>query len=211
MSRNPWYHSGCISGRDLTLLMLILLGVLGLVSCDVFSPREPEAPIGTGSDFEPATSPTILLRNFQNSLRTANTLDYRRCFSDGSGTLQDYLFTPAADGAAVAPGRFAEWSLADEEGYLRTLLSELLEGGVPTVILTPPDVTEAPIGDSIRFEAEYSVNFPHTRAGVEREGFGRLIFTMKLSERNEWYITTWRDLPLDGRATWSVIKARFSQ
>ena len=211
MARNPWYQSGCMSGRDLTLMLLMLLGLLGLLGCDVFNPRDPEPPIGSDSDFEPATSPTIVLRNLQNSLRTSNTLDYRRCFSDGSGNLPPYSFIPAADGAAVAPGRFSDWSLADEEGYLRTLLSELIEGGVPTVILNPPEVTEAPIGDSIRFEAEYSVNFPHTRAGVEQEGFGRLVFTMKLSERNEWFISTWRDLPLDGRPTWSVIKARFSQ
>ncbi len=199
------------NAHGLFLLVLTTCVTYGSAGCDVFSPREPEPPIGEGSDFQPATSPSIVLRNLQNSLTFANALDYRRCFSDSSASLPSFHFTPAPDGAAVAPGRFSDWRLSDEEGYIRTLLSELAPGGVPTLILTPPDVTEAPIGDSIRYEAEYSVNFPHTRSGVEREAFGQLIFTMKLSNRNEWFITNWRDVPLDGRPTWSVLKARFSQ
>lgn len=190
--------------------LTLVLGVLS-GSCSIFEPREPEEPIGTGSQFEPPTSPSILLANLKSSLTFTNALDYRRSFSDSSLGLPAYRFTPAADGAAVAPGRFADWSVAEEENYLQRIFSELEPGAIPTLILSPPTVTEAPIGDSIRYEAEYSVNFPHTRAGVEREAFGRLVFTMKLSNRNEWYITAWRDIPVDSRPTWSVIKARFSQ
>ncbi len=190
---------------------LSLLLFIPLLSCSLFEPRDPEEPIGTGSQFEPPTSPSIVLHNLQSALTFTNALDYRRSFSDGTQGLPPFRFTPAADGRAVAPGRFSDWDLADEEEYLQTVFSELIPGAVPTLILSPSDVTEAPIGDSIRFEAEYSVNFPHTRTGAEQEAFGRLRFTMKLSNRNEWYITDWEDLPIDSRPTWSVIKARFSQ
>lgn len=190
---------------------LALLLSVTLLSCSLFEPRDPEEPIGSGSQFQPPTSPSIVLKNLQSALTYTNAFDYRKSFSDGTQGLPPFRFTPAADGRAVAPGRFSDWGLEDEEEYLQTIFSELIPGSIPTLILSPSDVTEAPIGDSIRFEAEYSVNFPHTRTGAEQEAFGRLRFTMKLSNRNEWYITDWEDIPVDSRPTWSVIKARFSQ
>ena len=192
------------------LLILIILTAAALSSCELFEPREPEPPITGGSAFEPPTSPSIVLKNLQNALLFANALDYRKCFSDSSDGLTRFRFVPAPDGESVAPGRFSDWSIDEEEEYIRTIFSEMQEGAIASLTLTPPDVTTTPIGDSIRFTADYAVSFPHTRQGVEREAFGRLIFTMRLSDRNEWAITRWQDLSIDDRPTWSLIKARFS-
>ena len=98
----------------------------------------------------------------------------------------------------------------DEEEYIRTIFSELVEGSAGTLTLTPSTVTDAPIGDSVRFTANYTLNLPHSREGVEREAIGRMVITMKLSPRNEWYITWWQDIAINNEPSWSLLKARFS-
>ena len=88
-------------------------------------------------------------------------------------------------------------------------LSELAQGSAPSLVLTPSEVTNVPIGDSVQYIGTYTVRFPHTREGAEREAQGTLEFTMKLSRQNEWYIVRWRDITLENMTSWSLIKARF--
>ena len=199
-----------VSARTLLPLLAVLLSG-PLAGCDLFGPRDPEPPIDEGSGFEVPTAPNILLDNLRRSITEANAIDYRRNFSDGTAGLPSFRFTPASDGASIDPGLFANWTVAEEEEYIRDLFSELVEGGIASLVLTPPDVSEAALGDSLLYAADYALNVPHTRSGVEREAFGRFVVTMKLSERNEWYITAWQDIALDDRSTWSVIKARFAR
>lgn len=184
--------------------------VPGISSCDVFGTREPETPINAGSAFESPTTPSIVLRNMQSALNFGNALDYRKCFSDSSLGLPGFQFQPSVEGQSVAPGRFASWTINDEESYIRNIFAELAPGTAASVSFNPSDITDVPIGDSIRFTADYAVSFPHTRQGVEREASGRLLFTLRLSSRNEWYITYWQDIAVDGNPSWSLLKARFS-
>lgn len=180
-----------------------------IAGCGLFDTREPENPINAGSAFEAPTSPSIVLRNMQSALNFANALDYRKCFADSSVGLAPFRFQASVEGLAVSPGRFATWTVSDEESYIRNIFAELAEGTTASVSFNPADIVDVPIGDSIRFSADYAVNFPHTRQGVEREASGRLLFTLRLSPRNEWYITYWQDIAVDGKPTWSLLKARF--
>ena len=195
-------------------LVSVLSGILLLPllfgGCDLFATREAEPPVTGGSSFEQPTTPTIVLRNLQSAITFSNSLDYRKCFSDSSVGLEAFHFQPSAEGLSVAPGRFVNWSINDEEEYIRTIFSELIEGESSSLTLTPSEVTEAVIGDSVRYSADYKVSFPHTREGVEREASGRLVFTMKLAPRNEWYITGWQDIGVNNQPSWSLLKARFS-
>ena len=194
-----------------SLILLPIVAISGVLQgCDILATREPEPPITGGSAFESPTTPSVVLRNLKSSISFSNSLDYRKCFSDSSFGSEPFGFQPSAEGLSVAPGRFTDWSIDDEEEYIRTIFSELVEGSAGALTLTPSDVTDAPMNDSIRFTADYSLNFPHTREGIERETTGRLVFTMKLSPRNEWYITFWQDFAVNNQPTWSLLKARFS-
>ena len=175
----------------------------------MFSTREPENPINAGSGFEPATTPTIVLRNLENALNYANAGDYRKCFSDTSRGLPRFTFQPSVQGLSAAPQKFADWSIDEEEEYIRNIFAELRDGGVASVIFTPSEVTSLAIGDSVRFNADYIVRFPHDRAGAEEEAAGSLELTLRQSRQNEWYITYWRDISRSDRPSWSLIKARF--
>lgn len=195
-------------GRATTYIALTALLTLS-VGCDLFSPREPENPSNAGSQFEPAITPSIVLRNMQSALSFANAADYRRCFADSSKGLPGFSFHPSVQGAAADPGAFLDWGADDEEEYLRNIFAELQPGTFASLSLDNPDVTEVPIGDSVQYTSRYTVRFPHTRAGAEREASGTLQFTLRRSEQNEWFITRWRDISDGTSNSWSLIKARF--
>jgi len=193
---------------------LIVSGVIAVVwtalgSCGLFEPREPEAPIAAGSQFESPTSPSIVLRNLEEALLSANAADYIRCLSDTSKGLPPFRFTPSTQGLSIAPETFADWGIGQEQTYIRNLFADIQVGEVSAVSFSPSEVTVPPIGDSVQFTATYSVRFPHSRTDVEQQADGRLQFTFRQSRQNEWYITAWRDIVLDNQTSWSVLKARF--
>lgn len=194
-------YIGCVWG-----LAIIACTMAG---CDVFAPREPQTPVATGSTFEQPTSPSIVLRNLESSLLSANSSDYRRCFSDSARGLPPFQFIPSAQGLASAPAAFSGWNLDDEEQYLRNIFAELQPGQLASVSFSPADVTTPPIGDSVQFTATYSLRFPHTRPDVDQRAEGRLQFTFRQSTQSEWFITSWRDIVVENKTSWSIIKARF--
>lgn len=180
-----------------------------MAACGLFEPRDPEPPASSGSRFESATSPSIVLRNLENSLLSLNASDYRRCFSDSSKGLPPLTFTPSAQGTSMAPTTFANWSIDDEVKYMQNVFAELQPGALPSVSFSPSDVTTPPIGDSVQFTATYQLRIPHTRQDVDQLADGRVQFTFRRSVQNEWYITAWRDIVVENKTSWSFIKARF--
>src|SRR2546429_603352 len=158
-----------------TIIPSILLAAL-FTGCGLFDTRTPENPISSGSAFENPTSPTIVLRNLENALNYANANDYRRCFSDTSNGLPSFAFQPSIQVLSAAPTKFADWTIKQEEQYIRSIFAELQNGAVCSLSFSPQDVTEVPIADSVQFTANYSVHFPHTRTGAERDAEGSLQF-----------------------------------
>lgn len=189
---------------------IVLVTMAALVGgCGLFATRDPENPINSGSGNEPATSPTIVLRNLENSLNYANAGDYRKCFADTSRGLRPYEFHASSQGLAAAPSQFANWGIEKEEEYARNVFAELRDGASASVVFTPSEVTTPQIGDSVRFSADYLVRFPHTRLGAEEEATGTLELTFRQSRQNEWFISVWRDISRNDKTSWSLIKARF--
>jgi hypothetical protein len=193
-----------------TLKISLLMLAAAFAGCGLFDTRTPENPVNSGSTFESPTSPTIVLNNMASALRNSNASDYRRCFSDTSQGLPAFVFFPSTQGLAAAPSKFSNWTIRQEEQYVRAIFAELQEGNVSSVTFNPPVISTVPIADSLQFTASYVVHFPHTREGAERDAQGSLQFTLQLSRQHEWYITSWRDLARDDKPSWSLIKARFA-
>ncbi|MBC8144961.1 MAG: hypothetical protein H7X80_05200, partial [bacterium] len=85
--------------RDYIALAAFVVHAAG---CGAFATREPENPINSGSGFEPATTPTLVLRNLENALNYANASDYRKCFSDTSRGLREFVFQASSQGMSAA-------------------------------------------------------------------------------------------------------------
>lgn len=199
----------CASALLLRRSVFLLCAAVFVAGCGLFATREPENPVNSGSGFEPATTPSIVLRNLESALNYANASDYRKCFADTSRGLRPFSFHASVQGFAVAPSQFANWGIDKEEEYVRNVFAELRDGLAASVVFTPSDVTSIPIGDSLRFTADYVVRFPHSREGAEDEATGTLELTFRQSRQNEWYITQWRDISRSDKPSWSLIKARF--
>lgn len=187
----------------------LILIALGLNGCGLFATRDPENPISAGSNFEQPTTPSVVLQNLTNAIGSANATDYRRCFSDSTQGLPPFTFIASAQGLSAAPTKLRNWGIDQEDQYIRNIFAELSPGSAPSVVFTPSDVKGVPIGDSIVYTGSYSVHFPHTRVGAEKDAEGSLEFTLRLSTQNEWYISTWRDITVENKTSWSLIKARF--
>ena len=190
--------------KYLTLILALLT-----TSCGLFDTREPENPINAGSQFEPATTPTLVLRNIESALSSSNAADYRRCFSDTLRGLPAFVFQPSSQGISTAPGLFGTWGAAQEEEYFENIIAELQPGQLSSVTFTPSEVEAVPVGGTVSYQGSYRIRFPHTRAGVYREAEGLLQLTLMLSKQNEWHITYWHDIANNGNPSWSEIKARF--
>ncbi|HVZ41643.1 MAG TPA: hypothetical protein VHI13_20350 [Candidatus Kapabacteria bacterium] len=196
------------NGAARPLLLLVPMVALA-AGCGLFDTRQPENPINAGSTFEQPTTPSVVLRNLESALTSANAGDYRKCFSDTSLGLPPFIFYPSAQGLSAAPSKFVQWGIDQEETYIGNIFAELMKGSVCSVQFSPTDVTDVPIADSLQFSATYSVHFPHTRDNAERDADGTLVFTFRLSKQNEWYISAWRDVAIPNKTSWSLIKARF--
>src|SRR2546421_11528711 len=104
-----------------------------LVGCGLLETRDPEPPVNSGSQFEPATTPSLVLRNLENALLHANAGDYRKCFGDSSKDIPSLLFQPSIQGSAAAPSKFSNWGISEEEDYIRNIFAELQKGSVCSV------------------------------------------------------------------------------
>lgn len=194
---------------------LYKIGLAGFIAltasgCGLFDTRTPQNPINSGSTFEQAVTPSLVLRNLESALAYSNSNDYRKCFSDTSLGLPAFNFQPSAQGIAAAPSKFADWNVVQEEQYIKNIFTELQPGKLCAVTFSPADVQGATSGDSVQFSANYTAVFPNTRGGAEQSAAGSLQFTIRRSPQSgQWYITSWHDLASDNTTSWSLIKARF--
>jgi len=176
----------------------------------MFSTRVAEPPIGKSGEFEQPLNPTIVLKNIQSSFIYANSSDYRKCFSSTADKLSPFVFYPSSQGIAASPLKLTNWSIEDEEGYLKNIFAQLQVGGVCSISFSPSEVNAVSLGDSVLFTTSYSLKVPHTRGDAEREAEGTAHLVFKRSERNEWFITSMTDFAKDNKTSWSLIKARFA-
>jgi hypothetical protein len=119
------------------------------------------------------------------------------------------VFQPSIQGIAADRGAFDRWGPQEEEEYIRNVFTALEAGRSCALTFYPSEVSGVPIGDSLRFTADYIARFPHTRSDAEREVEGTMHVTFRRSRQNEWYISYWQDVSRGDKPSWSLIKARF--
>lgn len=198
------------------LSLLLALGVsLSVSSCGIFDTRNPEPPqTGSGYIWQDATTPDILLDNFEGSVEALDAENYKRIFVSetdelSSGSTPRFDFFPE-----ISVTNFPAWSLEAERGYLSRLKSELLTNARLTFDLNITQQSQTSTS-RIRVDANYTIFIPSESQDVPNTVTGsmNLILDLVRTERgtNEWRISTWVDLkPANGEGyTWTDLKARF--
>lgn len=190
------------------LLMCGSLLLLGLVGCNVFSTRNPEAPITNRSAHEAPTSPEIVMSNFTTSIREKNPANYLSCFVDDTATgVAAFVFEPSAEAMGAYPSLFSGWTVNDEQRYFTSMLADV-GAVVPSVELTlRPDAT---VVEPTRTIYTYDYVF----APVSTVYRGRMRLTVDRLPNGNWAISRWTDEPQSSgqtEQTWSFVKAEYAK
>lgn len=192
---------------------LLVITVLLLVSCGLFSTREPELPNTRKSTFIPPTSPSIVISNLSYSISEKNVDNYIACFDDGTDIMKrKYSFIPSADVYAIYSSLFLNWDLLSERTYFKTLINSLEKDGKFELKLSNQkfDILSP---DSSVFTCNYFLTANHTISGLPQNVNGILQFVFYPKNNGLWSIVSWNDIKSSGDSipfSWSYLKAKLS-
>lgn len=191
------------------MLVLILLG-----GCTVFTTRDPESPNSGRSSFLPPTSAQIVVSNFKSAIAEKNTENYIQCFADtAKGAPFAYVFEPSASVSAQYPSLFQVWNIGSERQSFQAMMNKLPSDILPVLQITN-DRYDVTTPDSSVYEAEYLFTVPHSVQTVPTQARGYLRLTIRVQNGGLWSIHRWSDSspirPDSVGNTWTVLKAKFS-
>jgi hypothetical protein len=171
----------------------------------LFIPRDAEEPTEDISNFQPPTTPDIVIENLTNSILERNSLNYSQCFG---GNNLGYTFVPAAEVQANYPSVFNWWDISSEKSYFDNLIIQTDRYLPSSVTLT--NIIRQPTTDSVLYQASYNLNFQHSVTDIPKTAIGNLQFSIKRDKNNNWYIIRWTDFKIQNQFSWSDLKVRFS-
>lgn len=192
--------------------ILLFLACLVLASCDIFSTRDPEPPdLGSQFIWTPASTPSLLLQNFEGTIENLDASDYVRCFisehdSSETGGQLTYTFQPRSGLDAASQSIFQVWTTASEQSFMTALRASLIKNPRATVSFTNL-VIDQPNANNATISADYSVVLPvESGSPLPAALTGSLQFQLEsiITEQStrEWRIITWSDfVPQSGGTT----------
>ncbi len=189
------------------ILKIFLVPFLFFLGCNFFGTRDAEIPTAPGTIYQPATTPEILISNFQNSLADKNVVNYLICLADSNFTSKKFRFLPSASAVSQFPSLTDDWDLKHEEQYFNNLTSKVLDNA--TVSLNLNNINSSPFSDSLIYSASYNLTVPLTDQSIPENYQGDLKFTMIRDSRSVWVIYNWQDTKNSDLPSWSDLKGRF--
>jgi hypothetical protein len=189
---------------------LVPVLLLAGISCtNPFSTRDVEPPeLGSGSDlFEQPFEYDVVLSNLKFSLQQKNISNYMRCFIDSTLSAgQRFRYIPDE---SLDPVSFLNWSLQDEENYMRSVMNNSTSIGLEYeengIIFNPLEssvdsVETAPFRYYLTVETDETIVYS-----------GTVRFKLLKNENSLWSIYHWEDSRLADAnlETWSVLKATY--
>ena len=183
--------------------ILILLFVMFAVnSCSIFETREPEVPSNSANTFAPATTPDILFENLKAAFKEGVVENYLACLVDNATLNKEFVFQ-ASSTALNKYSALTNWSLNLERLYFTNIVS-LAEN--KQMILLLENGSGIVQGDSALFSFDYTISVPFETNQFE----GSAEFTIFLDNRNQWFITRWRDIEKSNKQSWSELKGKYN-
>ncbi len=185
------------------VVSLILMVVIN--SCDLFTTRDPESPENPSNNLIPATTPEILFSNLKSSIESKVLEYYLSCFVDQTYLSKDFVFIASGSALTQYPV-LSFWNLNSERQYFNNLIANLLEGS--NITITYFDQTNNPQGDSAIYSLDYSINIVSTNTTLAGDYKGSAQFKIFLDSRNQWVIVEWQDIKKENYSCWSDLKGK---
>ncbi len=192
------------------ILTLIIIGILLLIGCELFTTRTPEEPSGSSdAGWQFPFTPSVITENIVSAVGRRSVADYMRAIETGEPESMQFEFAPDPETASNYPGVFDSWNNKRERVHVQSLFNP---SNLPYDSLVELDLgidRETVIGDSANITAQYTLHLGHLRDSAPRDMEGRLEFRLRRSEQYGWYVSRWIDYRLAGRPCWSDLKAEF--
>ncbi|ACY47611.1 hypothetical protein [Rhodothermus marinus] len=179
--------------------VLVLVGLLG---CDLFTPREPEAPVAESGTFLQPDTPERVVENLQAAIAERNAGNYVRSLAE------DFAFVPTASAQSRDPALWAGWNRAREEQYFTAMVAAVTPSATPQLQLSNQT---ASFESESRYvlEATYRLTVPHTRPDAPTIVEGRLVWEIVQQPSGLWALSRWTDRQQGETPSWSDLKRAF--
>jgi hypothetical protein len=185
--------------------LIIILLTLALNGCDLFTTRTPEPPTAPATNSVPATTPDILLSNFQNAVNQKMFDNYFSCLVDSAFLKKRFKFTASAGSSSQYPA-LTNWNLESEKQYFRN--QNTISSAGNSVNLTVSNQLNTQLGDSALYQFDYSLSLLASDQSISGTYQGTVQFKIFLDSRNQWVIVQWDDSRKNNSASWSDLKGR---
>lgn len=187
-------------------IFLIILALLPLTSCDLFTTRDAENPDQTRSNFQPPVEPAIVIENLKNSLADKNVQNYISCFVDTIFADQSYNFSPSSEALSIYQIFTQGWGLNEERRYFSSVINRVPVDFPITLKLADQNYSSLS-GDSLILSATYTIKLPVQSGDPFPQNYaGSLQFNMLRDSRSEWVIYYWKDTKSQTLPSWSELK-----
>ena len=186
--------------KNLVIILLLFLAV----SCDIFETRDAESPDQARSNYQPATSPEILIQNLIDSFADKDVVNYQNTFETGLSS-KDFTFIPSSTALSRFQNLWPTWNIDDEVQYfnnMKTTVPDELPVLLSGLSISPESFSI--FGDSLKYNSEYFISVPQINSEP-------LIFqgNLELSMINVstvWLVYFWKDNAIEDNPSWSDLK-----
>jgi hypothetical protein len=186
--------------KNLVIILLLFLAV----SCDIFETRDADSPDQARSNYQPATSPEILIQNLIDSFADKDVVNYQNTFVTGLSS-KDFTFVPSSTALSRFQNLWPAWNIDAEVQYfnnMKTSVPDELPVLLSGLSLSPESFSI--FGDSLKYNSEYFISVPQINSEP-------LIFqgNLELSMINVstvWLVYFWKDNAIEDNPSWSDLK-----
>ncbi|MBL7976841.1 MAG: hypothetical protein JNN12_00770 [Bacteroidetes Order II. Incertae sedis bacterium] len=189
--------------RDYGVMVALFMALIW-AGCDIFAPRIPESPIGTGGSWLQPDTPDRVVENLKNAIAERNVQHYAKSLA------VDLVFQPSITAENRDPVLWTKWGSNEEETYFARLAtaSAPFTGHNLQLIETSQVILD---NRHISFQATYILRMQHSRSneGIPIEANGKLVWNMVQQTNGLWQIERWADQGTGSTPSWSDLKAAF--
>lgn len=191
------------------LVVILLISLFLLISCDLFTTRDAQTPDTGRSNFQPPVQSDIVLQNLANSLSDKNKDNYIACFVDTIFAKKSFIFSASSEAAANYQIFLQGWGLSEEKSYITNLFNSIQKDLKVQLTLTDPITTNLG-ADSLLYTANYFLNVPIATSESSSSNYGgNLQFKMLRDNRSYWVIYYWKDTKSQTLPSWSDLKGNY--
>ena len=186
--------------KDLVIIVLLFAAV----RCDIFETRDAEPPDQSRSNYQPATSPEILIQNLINSFVDKDVVNYQNTFVTGLSN-RVFTYVPSSTASSRFQNLWPTWNIDAEVQYFNNMKTSVPDD-LPVLLsglsLSPESFSI--FGDSLKYNSEYFISVPQINSEP-------LIFqgSLELSMINVstvWLVYFWKDNAIEDNPSWSDLK-----